>query len=65
MNDKKIKIVATHIENDVVNNYPTLVFTDENGKEWVNEEQSSQHGGYLTVLVEKSKSWYFKSTKES
>lgn len=54
----KLKIVSTHIENDIRNNAPTLVFTDENGTEWVNEETNSQHG-FITTLVKKENSWYF------
>lgn len=55
----KIKIVSTHIEGDKKNNSPTLVFTDEHGTEWVYEEQNSQ-AGFITKLVKKSESWYFK-----
>lgn len=56
----KIIIVQTHIENDLVNNTPTIVFTDESGQEWVHEEQTSQHAGYITRLVKKEDSWFFK-----
>lgn len=55
----KIRIVSTHIENDVVNDKPTLVFTDETRTEWVQEQVPSNHGGYITELVFKNKSWYF------
>lgn len=58
----KIKIVSTHIENDL-NKQPTLVFTDEQGIEWVHAEQSSNFGGYITQLVKKSESWYFNPEK--
>jgi len=54
-----MKIIETKIENDVVNNSPTIVFVDETGMEWVYEEQSSNHGGFITKLVEKKNSWYF------
>lgn len=54
------KIISTHIENDVVNGSPTLVFTDEDGEEWVHEEQTSNYGGYITKLVKKQDSWFFK-----
>lgn len=59
---EKIKVISIHIENDVRNSSPTLVFTDEAGQEWVNEEQTSQHSGYITALVKKENSWYFKKT---
>lgn len=55
----KIKIVETHIENDTRDQIPTLVFTDENGIEWVHEEQACRHGGFITSLVKKSESWYW------
>lgn len=54
-----IEIIKTHIENDIANNSPTLVFTDANGVEWVNEQQASCHGGFITNFVQKEKSWYF------
>jgi hypothetical protein len=57
---EKIMIISTHIENDLRNKKPTLVFTDQNNDEWVHEEQSSNHGGYITALVKKTDSWYFK-----
>lgn len=56
---QKTKIVETHIENDLRNGTPTLVYTDEHGTEWVHEEQSS-YGGYITALVKKRDSWYWK-----
>lgn len=59
------EIVKTHIELDVVNKSPTLVFTDAAGREWVHEEQTSNHGGYITVLVKKENSWFFKAPKPS
>lgn len=55
----KIKIVSIHIENDLVNEIPTIVYTDENGIEWVHEEQSSHHG-FITMLVKKEDSYYWK-----
>ncbi len=55
----KNKIVSTHIENNVVNETPTLVFTDQSGAEWVQSLIPSDHGGYLPQLTEKSKCWYF------
>lgn len=61
MKMSKIKITEIHIDNDLVNKSPTIVYTDETGTEWVHEEQSSNFGGYITALVPKSKSWYFKS----
>lgn len=64
-NFMNISIVKTHIENDVVNSSPTIVFTDENGIEWVHEEQTSQYAGYMTMLVEKSKSWFFKKENQT
>lgn len=54
-----IKIIKTHIENDLVNNSPTIVFTDEDGIEWVHEEQTSDYAGYITRLVKKKDSWFF------
>lgn len=57
---QKTKIIETHIENDLRNGTPTLVYTDEHGVEWVHEEQSSNHGGYITVLVRKRDSWYWR-----
>lgn len=57
---QKTKIVETNIENDLRNGQPTLVYTDEHGTEWVHEEQSSNHGGYITALVKKRDSWYWK-----
>lgn len=57
--NEKIAIIRTHIENDVVNNTPTIVFTDVTGQEWVHEEQTSQHSGYITALVKKETSWFF------
>lgn len=62
--NKKIAIIKTHIEYDVVNSSPVIVFTDINGIEWVHEEQTSNFGGYITALIEKSKSWYFKSNSK-
>jgi hypothetical protein len=56
----KTKIVTTHIENDLRNGQPTVVITDENGIEWVHEEQTTGHG-FLTALVKKSDSWYFRT----
>lgn len=56
----KIKIVSTHIENNIVNNYPTLVHTDETGEEWVMSHQSlSNDGGGISQLVKKKDCWYF------
>ena len=48
---QKIKIVETNIEYDNVNKLPTLVYTDEHGTEWVQENQ---------VLIKKNESWYWK-----
>jgi hypothetical protein len=56
----KKKIVSTHIENDVVNGQPTLVFIDEDGQEWVHEDQPMYNGAYVTVLKKKTDSWFFK-----
>ena len=58
----KNKIMDIHIENDKRNGNPTLVFTDLHGIEWVHEEQtvSDQQGGFITALVRKSDSYYFK-----
>jgi hypothetical protein len=50
-NAMKIEIIKTHIENDLVNDFPTLVFTDKLGKEWVLEIEGR--------LVLKENSWYF------
>lgn len=55
----KKKIVSTHIENDVVNDQPTLVFTDESGEEWVHEDQPTNNGAYVTILKKKTDSWFF------
>ncbi len=56
----KMQIVKTHIENDLVNNEPKLVFTDENNDEWVLSHQSmSYDGAGTTVLKKKSDCWYF------
>jgi hypothetical protein len=52
-----MKITEMRIENDLVNNLPTVVFVTEDGKEWVNE----QDGAGWIRLVEKQNSWYFKS----
>jgi hypothetical protein len=65
MSTEKRKITSVHIENDIVNDRPTPVFTDEHGIEWVFEEQTSQYSGYITAFVEKSKSWYFKSENKT
>jgi len=54
------EIVSTHIENDIVNNAPTLVFTDATGQEWVHEEQTTGNSAFITKLVKKQDSWYFK-----
>ena len=62
-NPEKRHILNIHIENDTRNQSPTLVYTDANGVEWVHEEQSSDHGGYIAVLVKKQESWYFKPEK--
>lgn len=48
----KTEIVKIHIESDLVNKLPTLVYTDANGIEWVLKSDS-------IYLEEKSKSWYF------
>lgn len=56
----KIKITSIEIENDVRNGTPTIVYNDEHGQEWVHEEQSSNHGGYITALVKKESSWYWR-----
>lgn len=50
------EVVKIHIENDVVNNAPTVVFTDVDGVEWV---QHTDSVGNMT-LQKKSKSWYWK-----
>ncbi len=42
----KIEIKKMHIENDVVNKEPKIIFTDENGVE--------------CRLTKKSECWYFK-----
>lgn len=55
----KAEIVRTHIENDVRNNAPTIVFTDSSGQEWVHDELTAEHG-FITKLVKKEDSWYFK-----
>lgn len=57
---KKIKIVSTHIENDLRNGTPSLVHTDEDGIDWVHEEQTSAIAGYITALVKKDDSWYWR-----
>lgn len=50
MEQKTLKVLKIHIEKDLVNKLPTIVLTDENGKEWVLEEVN---------LKERGKSWYF------
>lgn len=56
----KIKILHTHIENNLVNNAPTLVYTDQGGEEWVMSHQSlSNDGGGMSTLVKKKDCWYF------
>jgi len=56
-----VEIKKMHIENDVVNNEPKIVFTDENGVEWVNSHQTlNNDGSGYSRLTEKSKCWYFK-----
>ena len=60
----KIQIKSMHIENDVKNDTPTLVYTDENGEEWVHEEQTATYG-YITSLVKKKGSFYWTEDLES
>lgn len=58
---KKIDIIKTHIEYDIVNNNPTLVYTDESDQEWVIDQlPASPHDGFISKLVTKEESWYFK-----
>lgn len=56
-----IKIISVHIEGDKRNGTPTLVYTDADNIEWVHEEQSSSFGGYITMLVMKDHSWYWRN----
>lgn len=53
-----MKIVSIHIENDVVNKSPTLVYTDETGEEWV-----MMGKGLINYLEKKKDCWYFKTKK--
>lgn len=63
----KLKIVSQHIENNLVNNQPTLVYIDETGKEWVMSHKSlCNEGGGISELIKKKDCWYFndKNKKE-
>lgn len=51
-----VKIDKIHIENDRVNRIPTLIYTDNNGNEWVKDE----HRG----MILKEESWYFKDQRK-
>jgi hypothetical protein len=56
----KIEIIKTHIENDIVNNVPKLIYTDANGIEWVNSHVSlNNDGAGISILKKKSDCWYF------
>lgn len=57
---EKIKIVSIHMERDVSNNTPTIVFTDEFECEWVHP---ASFCGYITELVKKEDSFSFKEQK--
>jgi|GEM_PF-4473155 len=48
----KKEIVKIHIEHDLVNKLPTVVYTDSDGVEWVQKTDS-------IFFEEKSRSWYF------
>ena len=62
MDNNKIKIIGMHIENDIVNGQPTIVYTDENNEEWVWSHKSlSRDGGGTMEFKRKPESWYFKS----
>lgn len=57
----KLKVETLHIENDVVNNEPKLILTDENGVEWVMSSITScSEGGQSPKLIKKKEDWYFK-----
>ena len=58
---RKIREVKKiHIENDIVNNKPTLVFTDETGKEWALTHRSiCYEGGGTAEISPKESNWYF------
>jgi hypothetical protein len=57
----KIPVASLHIENDVVNNSPRIIMTDNNGEEWVLSHQTVCHeGGGMAVIEKKKDCWYFK-----
>jgi len=56
----KTEIKKLHIENDVVNNEPKLILTDETGKEWVMSSRTvCSEGGSIPVIIAKENDWYF------
>lgn len=56
----KTIIIKTHIEKNLVNNEPTLVFTDENNTEWVMSHNTTDNSGAgFSKLTKKSECWYF------
>jgi len=56
---EKNYVKSIHIENDIVNSQPTLVYVDMQGEEWVHEEQPVNNGSYVSVLKKKKDSWFF------
>jgi hypothetical protein len=57
-----IQVVSTRIEKDLKNGWPTIVYTDEYGEEWVHEEQVTGQG-LATTLVKKLDSYYWQIDK--
>ncbi len=56
----KIRVNNMHIENDVVNNEPKLILTDENGEEWVMSSRTiCYEGAGVPFLCKKDSDWYF------
>ena len=55
----KISINKTHIEEDLRNQEKRLIYTDEEGTEWVEEPQQTA-SGFIQTLVKKLDSWYWK-----
>lgn len=60
----KTEIKKMHIENDVVNNQPKIIYTDADGVEWVYGHDSiCYEGGGTMTLRKKSDCYYFKPKK--
>ena len=62
-NKMKKEIKKFHIENDVVNNEPKLIVTDEDGVEWVMSSKTAcSEGAAIPAMIKKQNDWFFNKT---